>query len=76
VLAARRAGINSVILPKRNEKDLQDVPDNIRKKMKFVFVEKLNEVFDLAIRKEKTYSHVKKSKYFPKERSEQARISL
>ena len=52
VLAAQRAGIKTVILPKRNEKDLLDVPENIRKKMKFVFVEKLKEVFDIAIRNE------------------------
>jgi len=52
VLAAQRAGIKTVILPKRNEKDLLEVPENIRKKMKFIFVEKLKEVFDIAIRNE------------------------
>jgi ATP-dependent Lon protease len=50
VLAARRAGINTVILPKRNEKDLAEVPENLRKKMNFIFVDKLSEVFDVAIR--------------------------
>jgi ATP-dependent Lon protease len=50
VLAARRAGIKSVILPKRNEKDLMEVPENLRKKMSFIFVDKLSEVFDVAIR--------------------------
>ncbi len=52
VLAAQRAGIKTVILPKRNEKDLLEVPENIRKKMKFIFVEKLKDVFDVAIRSE------------------------
>jgi ATP-dependent Lon protease len=50
VLAARRAGINRVILPHRNEKDLLDVPEKIRSKMSFVFVEKLSDVFDFALR--------------------------
>ncbi len=52
VLAARRAGITRVILPKRNEKDVLEVPENIRSKMDFIFVEKLDEVFDIAIRRE------------------------
>jgi ATP-dependent Lon protease len=50
VLAARRAGIAKVILPKRNEKDLLEVPIKIRKKMNFIFVEKLRDVFDVALR--------------------------
>jgi ATP-dependent Lon protease len=50
VLAARRAGISTVILPKRNEKDLSEVPENLRKKMSFIFVDKLSEVFEVAIR--------------------------
>ncbi len=50
VLAARRAGINTVILPKRNEKDLLEIPDKIRSEMNFIFVNKLSEVFGHAIR--------------------------
>ena len=50
VLAARRAGINRVILPLRNEKDLLDVPEKIRSKMSFVFVDKLIDVFEYALR--------------------------
>ncbi|HFE62962.1 MAG TPA: endopeptidase La, partial [Caldithrix sp.] len=50
VLAAKRSGISAVVLPKRNEKDLIEVPENIRKKMKFVFVEKLSEAFAFALR--------------------------
>ncbi len=53
VLAARRAGINTVVLPKRNEKDLLEVPEKIRNKMTFIFVEKLSEVFAVALRNEK-----------------------
>jgi len=49
VLAALRSGIKKVILPKLNEKDLEDIPENIRKKMTFFFVEWLDEVFELAL---------------------------
>lgn len=49
VLAARRAGVTTVILPKRNEKDLDDVPPNVRTEMEFRFVETIDEVLDLAL---------------------------
>jgi ATP-dependent Lon protease len=49
VLAARRAGITTVILPKRNEKDLEDVPANVRQEVQFRFVETMDEVLDLAL---------------------------
>jgi ATP-dependent Lon protease len=54
VLAAARAGIKTVILPKRNEKDLLEVPEKTKIKINFVFVEKLNEVFQVAIRNHHT----------------------
>jgi ATP-dependent Lon protease len=49
VLAAHRAGLKTVILPKRNEKDLDDLPDEVRKDMKFVFAENVSDVFDAAL---------------------------
>jgi ATP-dependent Lon protease len=49
VLAARRAGIDTVILPRRNEKDLEDVPDSARTTMTFHFVETMDEVLELAL---------------------------
>ncbi len=61
VLAALRAGIKLVIIPRRNEKDLQEVPENLRKKLKFVFVEKLSEVFDVALREKKKTAAVKRA---------------
>ena len=48
VLAARRAGIHTVILPKDNEKDLVDVPAEIRREIRFVFVKSIDEVFRAA----------------------------
>jgi ATP-dependent Lon protease len=49
VLGAHRAGIRTVILPKRNENDLEDVPDVIRTTMRFVFVETVDEVLAHAL---------------------------
>ena len=49
VLAARRAGVATVILPFRNEKDLEDVPPNVRDEMEFRFVEVISEILDLAL---------------------------
>ena len=49
VLAARRAGVTTVILPKRNEKDLEDVPANVRAELQFHFVETIDEVLDIAL---------------------------
>lgn len=49
VLAAKRAGITKVLLPKENEKDMDEIPENIRKKMEFVFVEHMDEVLEHAL---------------------------
>jgi ATP-dependent Lon protease len=49
VLGARRAGIATVILPKRNQKDLEDIPDEIRKEMRFIFVDTIDEVLQHAL---------------------------
>ena len=48
VLAAYRAKIREVILPKWNENDLIDVPENLREKITFHFVEEVSEVLDIA----------------------------
>jgi ATP-dependent Lon protease len=49
VLAARRSGINRVILPKANEKDLQELPENVRREVEFVFAERVEEVLAAAV---------------------------
>jgi ATP-dependent Lon protease len=53
VLAAHRNGLTTVILPKRNEQDLDDVPEEIRNSMKFIFAESVEDVIDAALEKEK-----------------------
>jgi ATP-dependent Lon protease len=49
VLAARRAGITRVILPRENEKDLQELPEDICKEMQFFFAGKIEDVLSAAI---------------------------
>ncbi|MBU1627105.1 endopeptidase La [bacterium] len=51
VLAAARADIWEVILPAKNKKDLEDIPKEIREKMKFHFVDKIDKVLDISLRK-------------------------
>jgi len=50
VLAAHRAGLNTVILPKRNEKDLDELPVEVSESMQFVLVDRIDEALDLALR--------------------------
>jgi ATP-dependent Lon protease len=50
VLAARRAGIRTVILPRRNEHDLDDIPPELRAEMETIFVETVDEVLAHALR--------------------------
>jgi ATP-dependent Lon protease len=49
VLAAHRAGLKTVILPKRNEKDLEDVPDEVRNELDFLLVDRIDQVFESAL---------------------------
>src|SRR5262249_36141302 len=51
-LAAMRAGISTVIIPKLNEKDLPDVPEEAKQKLKFVPVENVDEVLAVALEKD------------------------
>ena len=45
VIGAHRAGVRKVFLPKDNEKDLDEIPEEVKKDMKFVFVEQYEEVY-------------------------------
>jgi len=49
VIAAHRAGITKIVLPKKNQKDLLDVPKEIKEVMEFVFVERMEEVLDVNL---------------------------
>ena len=48
-LAAHRAGIRKVLLPKDNEKDLEEIPESVRDEMEFVTVSHMDEVLDHAL---------------------------
>ena len=50
VLGASRVGIDTVILPRRNEPDLEDIPEEIRSSMSFVFADLVDDVFAVALR--------------------------
>lgn len=49
VLAAHRAGCKTIILPQDNKKDLEDIPANVSRKLKFVLVETMEEVLPIAL---------------------------
>jgi len=49
-LAAFRLGIRNVIIPDRNKKDLEEIPDNIRNEMNFIPVSSVGEVLKVAVR--------------------------
>jgi ATP-dependent Lon protease len=49
VLAAHRAGLATVILPARNERDLADVPEELRRQLRFVYVDAAEEVLREAL---------------------------
>jgi ATP-dependent Lon protease len=53
ILAAHRAGIRTVILPDKNKKDLEEVPERIRKQMVFHLAKKMDEIIPLALRVKK-----------------------
>ncbi len=49
VLAARRAGIRRVVLPKPNQKDLRELPEEVRQTTEFIFVERIEEALEAAV---------------------------
>jgi ATP-dependent Lon protease len=49
ILAAHRAGIKTIIMPARNEKDLLDIPEQVRKELEFIFVKRMDEVLGHAL---------------------------
>jgi ATP-dependent Lon protease len=49
ILAAYRAGLRDVVLPAGNERDLRDVPDDVKEGMTFHLVSQMDEVFELAL---------------------------
>jgi len=50
ILAAHLSGAKMIILPRKNEKDLRDIPEEIRKQIKLVLVDNMEQVLDAALR--------------------------
>jgi ATP-dependent Lon protease len=61
-LAAYRAGIETVILPQENQKDMVEIPDEIKKKTKFIFAQTMDQVLRLALDSRKKAKKIKKRK--------------
>lgn len=49
VLAAYREGIRTIVLPKENERDIEDIPESVREKLEFVLVENMDKVLETAL---------------------------
>ena len=62
VLAAHRAGIKTIILPDWNRKDLEDIPKNVEKDIRFHFADKMMDVLDIALQDSKRRTGSKKRK--------------
>jgi ATP-dependent Lon protease len=54
ILAAHLSGAKMIILPRKNEKDLRDIPEEIRKQMKLVLVDNIEQVLETALRRKPT----------------------
>ena len=50
-LAAHRVGINTIVIPKKNEKDMDELPETVKKDIKFIPVENISQVLDAALAK-------------------------
>ena len=50
VLAAKRAGVKTIIMPKRCEKDLHEIPENNLEGIEFIFAQKIEEVLEAALK--------------------------
>jgi len=58
VLAAMRAGIKIIILPKKNETDLEEIPEHIRSQMNFKFIQRMDEAIEIALRQDEPRTEI------------------
>jgi ATP-dependent Lon protease len=49
VLAAHRAGLKTVLLPRQNKKDMVEIPSRVKRDLKFIFVDRMDEVLPVAL---------------------------
>ena len=62
VIAAAQAGIKRVILPARNKRDFDDIPDEVRKQLEFVWIDRVDEAVSAAFRTEQSHSSTQAAK--------------
>jgi len=62
LLAARRAKIKTVILPEPNRRDIEELPQEVKDDLTFIFVENVRQVFDIALREPKMVPKKSKGK--------------
>jgi ATP-dependent Lon protease len=55
VLAAHRAGIRRIVLPERNEADVEDIPEDVRKELEIIPAKRINDVLEATLEKESSY---------------------
>jgi ATP-dependent Lon protease len=72
VLAAHRSGLKTIILPTRNEADLEDLPEEVRKSIHFIFAESVDDVLASALEKTPAKKKRRTSAKKPKEKAEDA----
>ncbi len=61
VVAAKRAGVKTVIIPKLNEKDLQELPEHIRDSVEFKLVETMDEVLEVALKPSDSSTYLRRN---------------
>lgn len=66
VIAAHRAGLKTVILPKDNKKDMEDIPSSVKKDIKFIFTNRLEDVLKVAMKKWPPVKIDSKRKVYPR----------
>jgi ATP-dependent Lon protease len=65
VIAAHGAGLRTIILPKDNRKDLEDVPFSVKRDVKFIFVSQLDEILKVALKQKQSPGLKKEEKPVP-----------
>jgi len=55
VLAAKRAGIGTVIVPEKNKNDIEDLPEDVKSKVNFIFIKNVDEVLDVVLKKKNPF---------------------
>jgi len=66
VIAAHRAGLKTIVIPKDNKKDLEDIPDRVKKDIKFVSAKELDEVLKVTMKKWPIVKKTNKRKTSPR----------